>query len=186
MKLYRVFPWDGHSLAGEKGGPLYCPRYHQASTRYAIADRGGVLYCSTAVLSAIAERLQGFRGCSLSPKDLERLPHERLSLAEFDWDPAIALVDLNNPVILVQYKIDPVEVATSDRPITQRMSARLFDSGAAGFLWWSSLKASWINTTLFESRAVPHLQMTGSISPLTFKMPEVIEAARMLGIKWLK
>ncbi len=104
-----------------------------------------------------------------------------LALASFDVaDEEIAL-DLDDPAVLVTMGLRPSRVATHDRTVTQPIALRIHESGAAGFLWWSTLEASWPNATLFAGRF--HPLAAPSIVALDAEHPAVREAAEFLGLE---
>ena len=76
-----------------------------------------------------------------------------------------------------------LQVATGRRPVTQRIAASIFDEGVAGFLWGSTLEASWTNVTLFYERAPPHLSIVSPPQRLSVRLPEVREAADRIGVR---
>ena len=69
------------------------------------------------------------------------------------------------------------------RSVTQRIAASVFEEGAGGLLWWSTLEAEWANVTLFHERALPHVSIAAPPRTLTTGMPEVRQAAAFLGIR---
>ena len=146
--LYRVFPWDGRSTGDRRGGPLFVPRASQSSTRHGIPEKDGVLYASKMPVSAIAERLKQFRGNVLSKDDFW-FDDYRWALAAIEVEDPVTLLDLTDPSILVQKKIDVASLVTKDRMRSQQLAVRLYDQGVAGFLWISSLEAAWTIASLF-------------------------------------
>lgn len=181
MKLFRVFPWNGRSRDNTFGGPLYVNRELQGGTRHGIPDLDGVLYTSTIAVSAIAEAIKDFRGRTLENEDLV-LYGNRLSLGIFDLHDQIVLINLCDKNQLAHMDIDPIHIATKDRPVSQRMARQLHSNGAAGFLWWSSLEARWTNASLFESRVRDFITVQEPITPLSIEHPDLIDAARMIGV----
>jgi hypothetical protein len=140
------------------------------------------LYASKHAVSAIAERLQEFRGQTIVNNDLYQgeLP---LSLVSFELTENVPLLDLVQASELSTWGIDPLQVATKDRAISQRLARMLYEKGIPGFLWWSSLEPSWTNASLFESRAASNILVERPIKPLTTTMPELIEAAKKIGVQ---
>jgi hypothetical protein len=181
MKLYRVFPWDSAAKLHEPNGAFFLNREKQGSTRHGIPHLDGVLYCCRTALSAVAERIKSFRGRVLGNEDLV-LNGKPAGLAVLEIDDNLTLTDLTKVGTLAQLKIDPWEVATHDYAITQRLSSKLFERGAPGFLWWSSLEAKWVNVTLFESRTVSFLRLLEPVTALHTQHPDVVEASRQLGV----
>jgi hypothetical protein len=179
--LYRVFPWDGQSTDDRRGGPLFVPRAYQASTRHGLPEKDGVLYASKQTVSSIAERLKQFRATTLSEDDLW-FNDFRWALAAIEVEESIALLDLTDPNVLVDKKINLASIATNDRSLSQQLALRLYGDGVPGFLWGSSLEAVWTNASLFESRIKNYLRVEEPVLYLSFNMPEVIEAAKHIGV----
>ena len=182
MILWRVLPWDPSARPARPGGALWFPRPFQGTGRHDGPARYGCLYVTEAAASAIAEALAPFRGTGeLRPELLARLGRP-LALAELELAADRALIDLDDPAVLVAERLRPSAVATTHRASTQEYAARLFDAHpeAAGLRWWSTLEASWINVTLFD-RAVPALRVRG-VRPLATGDDDVREAARFLGL----
>ena len=69
------------------------------------------------------------------------------------------------------------------RAVTQGIAGSIFDEGAGGLLWWSTLEAEWTNVTLFYERALPHVSMMAPPRRLTIRLGEVQQAAHMLGFQ---
>jgi hypothetical protein len=129
------------------------PRALQGEGRHDAPDGYGALYVSEVPLSAVCEQLAPFRGRPFRAAMLTRaglpLAIGRLRVA---GDPA--LVDLDDPAVLVAESLRPSEVATGDRRSTQAQARRLFAAhdGAVGIRWWSVIEASWLQVTLFDVR----------------------------------
>ena len=77
--LYRVFPWAPEAVATAEGGSLFVPRRLQGAGRHDNPDLYGALYFATSAESAIAERLQPFRGQELGGSNLRRADGRRAS-----------------------------------------------------------------------------------------------------------
>jgi RES domain len=180
--LYRVFPLVPGALADGPGTPLYVARHHQGEGRHDNPERYGALYASRSPESAVAERLQQFRGQELTDRDLVRTDGARVALAAIDDAGLSPLLDLDDPSTLAPRGLRPSAVATHERPRTQRMALAIHDEGVVGFSWWSVLEASWTNVTLFAERAVPALEPAGEPEPLTTEHPAVIAAAEALAV----
>ena len=183
--LYRVFPHRPGAGSGEPGGPLYVARDRQGAGRHDNPDHYGALYASASAESAVAERIQAFRGQPLADRDLTRADGTSLALAGFD-DSRLAdrgVVDLDDPRELARRRLRPSRVATGHREVTQPMALAIHAEGVPGFAWWSALEASWRNVTLFAELAVPLLDPAGDPQPLTVGSPEVRAAAEVLGIE---
>jgi hypothetical protein len=183
--LYRVFPYLPGREPQDEGGPLFVPRERQGTGRHDNPDQYGALYVSRVPEAAVAERIQPFRGQTLSDGDLARRDGARYALIALNDDGMPALVDLDDPSELVRRVLRPSEVATRRRQATQGMARSLYEEGGPGFSWWSTLEAAWANVTLFAKRTLPALIVEGEPEPLSTEHPAVRAAADLLGI-WLE
>jgi hypothetical protein len=182
--LYRVFPWDPEAAAQKEGGPLYVPRKHQGSQRHDIPNLDGVIYCSSVSLSAVVEGLSQFSGTFLENEDLVTPTGAVQALVEYELDDTVTLLNLDDPHILIQYNARPSEVITRVYSGTRKLSEKLWQEGAPGFMWPSSHEASWPNVTLFESRILGKLRVVkNGIRALNTSQQEVIDACSHLRIK---
>ncbi len=182
MELFRVFDWDGATLGRAAGGPLFVARERQGSGRHDAPLAYGACYCSRHAVSAVAESIQYLRGHLLTDEDFARVSGRRKALARLWLDDAVSLIDLDDPRVLLARRLRPSQAATRLRLITQRIAVALFEEGAAGFSWWSSLEASWTNLTLYSERASAHLSLIDRPAWLSTTLPVVKEAAVELGI----
>jgi hypothetical protein len=182
VNLFRVFDWDGRSLAGQRGGPLFVPRDRQGSGRHDAPALYGAWYCSRDAVSAVAESIKFVRGQHLSDGDFRRGADSVQAIVELRLDAGAAIIDLDDPRELVRRRTRPSQVATLRRAVTQRIAAAVFKEGATGFGWWSTLEAEWANVTLFHERALPLVSIAVPPRSLTVKLSEVRQAARHLGI----
>ena len=178
MTLYRVFPHAERRLPR----PLDVPRERQGANRHDNPDLYAALYLARQPESAIAESIQGFRGRILVDADLERAGGRRLALAALDDSTLPPLIDLDDPSVLVEHAWRPSQVATRHRATTQAIARRLFEDGATGCSWWSTLEAAWTNVTLFGERA-GRLRLAGPPEPLTLAHPVLAVAAERLGVR---
>ncbi|HXG88725.1 MAG TPA: RES family NAD+ phosphorylase [Vicinamibacterales bacterium] len=183
MELFRVFHWDGTSQGGEGGGPLFVPRIHQGAGRHDAPDRYAAWYATRQAVGAIAERIQHLRGQALTNADCRRMGRVSLAIVGLRLDTSLAVVDLDHPRQLIKRHLRPSRVATRRRRETQAIARRIFDEGAAGMSWWSTLDADWTNVTLFYERVVKHVAISTPPRKLTIEMPEVAEAADHLGVQ---
>jgi hypothetical protein len=178
--LWRVLPWDPAARPAAPGGPLWFPRPFQGTARHDRPARYGCLYVTEDPVSAVAEALAPFRGTGdMRPELLTRLGRS-LALAELELDDGAPILDLDDPRTLVREALRPSQVATRRRTVTQAYAERLFDAGAAGLRWWSTLESGWINVTLFD-RAQGLLSARG-VRPLEVADDTVQEAAAFLGL----
>ena len=182
--LHRVFrAIDGAALT-VRGGALYVPRDRQGSGRHDDPARFGAFYATRSPVAAVAETIQAFRGRDLGPEDLELADGSRLSMATLEDASLQAIVDLDDPAVLVQEGWRPSGVASRDRAVTQAMAVRAFDAGALGLSWWSTLDSAWTNVTLFAERTIDAglVVSTAEPEPLSLKHPALVAAADHLGI----
>jgi hypothetical protein len=181
--LYRVFPMRAAPAATEEGGALYVPQHRQGAGRHDNPDRYGALYASRSPEAAVAERIQLFRGRVLADRHFRREDGSRLALAALDDAGLGAVPDLDDPVELVRRDLRPSAVATHRRDVTRPMALRIFEEGAAGLGWWSTLESSWANVTLFAERSTALLRLEGEPETLSVDHPAVWVAADALGIR---
>jgi hypothetical protein len=179
--LYRRFPFLPGAGRSEPGGPLHVPRIDQGEGRHDNPDVYGALYMSRNPASPVAELLKDAPRGVLEPALLvhEGSPY---ALAAFDERGLDDLVDLDDPAVLASRDLRPSGVATRNRRATQRLALRIHQEGTAGFEWWSTIEASWINVTLFAERVVGRLDVVGDPEPLTVDHPAVREAAEAVGV----
>jgi RES domain-containing protein len=181
--LFRVFPLIPGAGPSEDGGPLFVPRSLQGSSRHDNPGSYGALYASRRAESAVAERIQPFRGRELTSAHLRRADGRRYALASIDDAGLGGVVDLDDPQELSRRGLRPSTVATRNRAVTQPVALAIFEEGSYGFAWWSTLEAAWTNVTLFAERAVPELALAGAPEPLSLDHPVVTAAARLVGVK---
>jgi hypothetical protein len=181
--LYRLFPYDPEAGDHDEGGALHVPRLLQGAGRHDNPERYGVLYGSRAPVAVVAEFLRRFRDRPVTDPVLrwERgLPY---ALAALDESAVPALLDLDDPAVLSARELRPSEVATRRRRETQELALTLYGEGIAGFEWWSTIEASWINVTLFQDRAARHLRLARAPERLTRDHPLVGQAAEAVGVR---
>jgi len=134
-------------------------------------------------MSAVAESMQYLRGHAVTDDDFLRAGGRAKALVALRVDAALDLVDLDNPAELTARRLRPSRVATMRRPVTQQIAASIFEEGAGGLRWWSTLEADWVNVTLFHERALAHVSIAAPPRKLSTGMSEVREAAAFLGIR---
>ena len=179
--LFRAFPSAPTDESSQPGGPLYVPRIDQGGGRHDNPGVYGALYLSRDPVSAVAELLRDYAGRPFGDGDLV-VEGGRRYLARIDDEGVQGLVDLDNPRVLTQRRLRPSGVATRRRTVTQRTALALFGEGVAGFEWWSTIEASWINVTLFAERCADRLRVAGDPEPLTLDHPAVRDAAGAVGV----
>jgi hypothetical protein len=176
--LFRVFGWPPDTPPE----PLRVPRDRQGGGRHDDPDRYTALYLAREPVGAVAEAIQVFRGQELTAEALVRPDGSRRSLATIDDAAIPALVDLDDPRVLVARRLRPSSVATGIRRLTQRIAGDAYDGGAVGLSWWSTLESSWTNVTLFDERLAGRPPLVEAV-PLTLDHPAVVEAAERLGVR---
>ncbi len=179
--LYRWFPWAPGAGDHDPGGPLHVPRFDQGGGRHDNPDVYGAFYVSRVPASPIAEILRDYVSRAAPPRPLFR-EGSPIRLATIDDSGIEDLADLDDPRALVDRDLRPSGVATRHRRPTQTMARRIFEEGLAGFEWWSTIEALWINATLFEDRVAGRLTIVGEPEPLTLDHPAVREAAEAVGV----
>jgi hypothetical protein len=180
--VYRCFPRRRRADEDREGGALWFPRAYQGKGRHDNPDLYGCLYVGEEEVAPVAEQLQAFRGSRrLATWMLERegLP---LALAAIELPEDAAVLDLDDPAVLIREELRPSEVATHARARTQGDARMLFErhSDAEALRWWSALEASWHNLTVFD-RAVEHLRVVEQRELSVFDSA-VREAAEFLGL----
>jgi len=179
--LWRVLPWDPSARPAHPGGALWFPRPFQGTGRHDNPARYGCLYLTEAITSAVAEALAPFRGTGELGSELLVRMGRPLALAELELADDAVLVDLDDPETLAREGLRPSMVATGRRAITQAYAAALFETGASGLRWWSTLEAGWINVTLFDSAQA---SLTArAVRPLASGDDALRDAARFLGLR---
>lgn len=95
-----------------------------------------------------------------------------------------ALPDLGDPQNLVRFGIRPDDLASRDRPLTQRISRTLHDDHRVpGFRWWSAFGGQWHVAVLFMDRVDRFAVRYGAPDPLHLAHPVVHAAAAELKIR---
>ncbi len=178
--LWRVFPFDWQAPQA-RPEPLAVARERQGDGRHDNPDHFTALYLAREPISAVAEFLQAFRGQTIDDRAFARPDGRSLTLASLDDAEVAALVDLDDPHVLVAIDRRPSTVATGDRVTTQRLALERFLEGAAGLSWWSTLEARWTNVTLFDVR-LPRLPQVINVDRLHARHEVVVAAADRLGV----
>lgn len=173
LDFYRVVPWSAEDSL-EPAEMLIPSRRLQGRGRHDNTDLYTALYCSTTRSSAVSEVVQNL-GSELDDKDLFR-SGKRLHLAQFSTSRDLAILDADDPSTLGRLRTRPSRFASRIRDITQPIARNIFGSGQDGFLWWSTIEASWINATLFAERVIPGISLKGTPMPLTINSPDVQSA----------
>lgn len=173
LDFYRVVPWSAEDSL-EPAALLVPSRELQGRSRHDNTDLYTALYCSTTRSSAVSELVQNL-GSELDDKDLFR-SGKRLHLVHFSTNRDLAILDADDPSMLTSLRTRPSRFASRFRENTQPIARHIFESGKDGFLWWSTIEASWINATLFAERVISDIDLRGAPRPLTIDSGDVRSA----------
>ena len=179
--LYRVFPRIPDAGPRDPGGALFVPRLDQGRGRHDNPDAYGAMYLSHVPQSPVAEVLREYVAPGAPPHPLLR-EGSQIGLATIDDSRVGDLLDLDDPRTLVAHRLRPSQVATRERDPTQAIGLSIYEEGASGFEWWSTIESSWINVTVFAERAADRLTLAGEPEVLTLDHPAVREAADAVGV----
>ena len=193
--MWRVFPFTNGPArpaggparltsgpARRQGGPLWFPRLYQGGGRHDNPGQYGVLYLAEDEVAALVEALAPFRGTGPLTQGLLRRAGRPLAMAEVVFAGLAALIDLDDPAVLVDEGLRPSEVATRQRRVTQSQALALYHRHpeAAGLRWWSTFEATWAQVSVFD-RAEGLLRLVGT-QLLALDQPAVRQAATFLGL----
>ena len=181
--LYRVTRVHPNASPREPGGALHVPRTKQGRGRHDNPDLYGVLYASRSPISAVAERIIRFRGATLEDADLRHPDGSFDALLAIDVERVAPIIDLDEPREMVRRGLRPSTVATRARTPTQELARAIYEEGAPGFAWWSTIEAAWSNVTLFAERAGTSVRMAVKPEALTVDHPAVAEAVEFTGVR---
>lgn len=180
MDLWRVCVWTpGQDQPGENGHPLYVwPR--QGAGR--ADDPHGeylVMYLGDSREGAVAEHLGNYVRWTPAVLQLPPAapPRSMLALARYTLDAAV--LDLDDPYVLVDWGLRPSSVVTRDRSVTQRWARAVFDGGRhAGVSWWSYRDPRWASLAVWDRSG---LVLAEEPEPLTLDHPAVVTASEVVG-----
>lgn len=175
--LYRAFWWDGTA----QPDPLAVPRHRQGAGRHDNPDHYSAVYLARQPIAAVAESIAAFRNVLLTPDALRRGPLFR-SLATIDDSAFPDLIDLDDPGVLIARGLRPSRIATGVRSVTQQIALDLWDAGAGGISWWSTLEAMWTNVTIFRERLSAAIDIVDA-TPLEIDSQVIVDAADHLGVQ---
>jgi hypothetical protein len=180
--VWRVLPWQRERGPQEPGGAIWFPRELQGAGRHDNPDVYACLYVGERPISPIAEALAPFRGTGSLTSSMLVRAGTPLALAELSLSEECRVLDLDDPAVLARAGLRPSQVATGDRNLTQAYAAKLHGLRPApeALRWWSTIEASLINLTLFDS-ATRSLKLVG-VTPLSVEDQPVREAAELLGL----
>jgi hypothetical protein len=183
LVLWRAFPFNEAAADGEPYSiRSVAPAHLQTGGRFDLGTTS-VLYLGETPAHAVAEVLRRFSGRALVPALLRHSRHPLALVAvTVPADVARRLVDLAVPQMLARLGIRPDTLALpeSGRTQTQAISRGIYESGAAGFRWWSAIHGGWHSTVLFVERVPLHVLDFGAPELLSIDHPAVIEAAPYL------
>jgi hypothetical protein len=179
-RLHRVFPWIEGAAPGAPGHPLYLAR-PQGHGRIDNPERYLSLYASDQRSGAIGE---SFGNHSVWTPDLlegpPSLPGSRRSLATFDASGA-AIVDFDDPRMLVDRDLRPSNVVTRDRATTQRWALEVFEEDKwDGIRWWSFHNPEWGSFGLWNRDGLELV----SVTPLNEEIELVQKVAGTMYRVW--
>ena len=192
--FWRVFPWDAAARPGDPYTPQYVlPAGAQTGGRFDLSDTPTLYIALENPAHALAEVLQSLRGRrEIRAGHLRRAVRGKpgvyhpLAVVE-TWIPDTlynALPDLGDPHNLIRFGIRPDDLASRDRPLTQRISRKLHDDhGLPGFRWWSAFGGQWHVAVLFMDRVDRFAITYGAPDPLHLAHPVVLAAAEELKIR---
>ena len=179
MDFWRVLNWHpSASDPSSNGHPLYIwPR--QGAGRVDDPDREyKVLYVGDSPEGAVAEAFG--RYLTWTPDILAPPPGTpygtRKALVRYTGDPAI--LDLDDPQVLLDWSLRPSSVVSRDRDSTQQWARAIYDTGTVeGLSWWSFYEPRWASIGLWD---VKGLQVAGEPEPLTMEHDAIQEAAAII------
>lgn len=181
--LYRLFPLRREAGATEDGGALHVPAALQGAGRHDNPDLYAAYYASRSAVSVVVEHLRRYRDAVVSDADLRSEFGGPYAIASLDDSRLPDLVDLDDPRVLLERSLRPSRVATHSRRTTQAIARAIFEGGAVGFEWWSTIEATWTNVTLFADRALRRLRVAVEPEPISVTHPTVREAAEAAGVE---
>ncbi|MDQ0664705.1 hypothetical protein QFZ35_003203 [Arthrobacter ulcerisalmonis] len=95
---------------------------------------------------------------------------------KYTGDPAI--LDLDDPQVLMDWSLRPSSVVSRDRDSTQQWARSIYDTGSFdGLSWWSYYEPRWASIGLWD---VKGLEVAGDPEPLTMDHDTVREAAAII------
>ncbi|MBE4719556.1 RES family NAD+ phosphorylase [Pseudarthrobacter sp. AB1] len=179
MDFWRVLNWHPSATdPASNGHPLYIwPR--QGAGRVDDPDRGyKVLYVGDTAEGAVAEafgRYSAWTSDILAPPP--GTPYgTRKALVKYTGEPAI--LDLDDPEVLLEWSLRPSSVVSRDRDSTQQWARSIHDTGDyAGLSWWSFYEPRWASLGLWDTSG---LTVAGPPEPLTMDHDAVQEAAALI------
>lgn len=179
MNLYRVFPWIEGEAEDRPGGPLFVSPM-QGSGRVDNPEHYLVLYAADAPAAAVAEAFGNLHiwsaGMLVGPRSL---PDSTRALATYAAEPAI--LDLDDPRMLVERDLRPSRVVTRSRAVTQAWALRIYQERLwAGASWWSFYNSDWSSFGIWDRSNLEVVR----VERMTATHPSLEEARRVLNRMW--
>ncbi|HYO61257.1 MAG TPA: RES domain-containing protein [Actinomycetota bacterium] len=179
-RLYRVFPWIETAGPGEPGHPVYVAS-PQGHGRVDNPEHYLTLYASDHWEGAVGE---AFGNHAVWTRDLLQgppaLPGSRRALAEFDAA-GVDIVDLDDPAVLLEWRLRPSEVVTRVRSVTQAWALQIFGEARwAGVRWWSYHDPAWGSFGLWDASDL----RVAEVRPLSDDVDRVREVAARMSRVW--
>lgn len=141
-------------------------------------------YLSEDAVHAVSEVLQGFRSRPFHDAMLRRFDHPLAVVSvELPEDDERAILNLDDPAVLLRFGFAPSVLASEDRKRTQAVAEQVYASGAPGFRWWSKLSGDWHAVVLFLNRVPVERLEIDTPELLTREHPAVLSACAHLSMK---
>lgn len=151
MRLFRIHPWIAGTRDTDPYGALFIPP-GQGAGRWDNPDLYALRYFAHTPEGAVAETFGHLATWSTAMFRVPGNEEATRALSTYELPDAARLAELADPEVLHALGIRRVtEVTERNKRRTQRLAARLFDSGAwDGITWWSyyhpsiTLSATWM------------------------------------------
>lgn len=177
MHLYRVHPWIPGTEPHEPYGAMYIPP-GQGAGRWDNPDLYSLRYFSTTPEGAVAETFGALAAWSADMLSVPIAPDAVRALSTYELADDVRLADLDDPAELVSLGVRRVtEVVQRDKRRTQRLAAKIHESGAwDGISWWSYYHPSITLVAMWREDGIAATET----APLNVSGPDIAEAARLL------
>ncbi|MGO4382633.1 RES domain-containing protein [Specibacter sp. RAF43] len=179
MEFWRVLNWNPNATKPtDNGHPLYVwPR--QGVGRVDDPElQYKVLYVGDTAEGAAAEAFGRFPiwTADIFAPPPAAPPGTIKALVKYEGDPAI--LDLDDPQVLLEWSLRPSSVVTRDRGSTQQWARAMYDTGDyAGVSWWSYYEPRWASYGLWDMSG---LRVADTPELLTLSHPTVQDAAALI------
>jgi hypothetical protein len=149
-RLFRVIPWLPGAARGQPGHPLHVDPSRQGGGRADNPRHYQAFYVSETGPGAVGEVFGDLATWSQEMFIVPWLAGAVRALATFAADPPPAVLDLDDPAVLVERGIRPTEVVGRDRERTQEIALSAWlENRWQGLRWWSWWRPSWRNQILW-------------------------------------